>query len=249
MSERILILAGTGEARQLANVLAERGHDIIMSLAGVTREPALSRGKVRRGGFGGEEGLLSFLGQERMTLVIDATHPFAAQISKHAHGAAQRLMLPLMRLERPAWKKPQDGHWREVQSLAAALALIPEGSKVLVTTGRRNLHLLRNHPSLSGVVRSIEPPDAPLPSGWTLMLERPPHSIEHERELMRKYRITHLISKNAGGTAMLSKIKAANGLGIEVLMIGRPEKPQCLTYPSVEALVAAMGRRQRPLLD
>lgn len=244
MPERILILAGTGEARQLADALAEQGHDVITSLAGVTREPALPSSTVRRGGFGGEEGLVSFIRQERMTVVIDATHPFAAQISKHAHGAAQRLKLPLMRLERPAWKKPGDGHWQDVQSLAAALAGIPGGSRVFVTTGRRNLQLLRDHPSLSGVVRSIEPPDAPLPFGWTLILERPPYSIEHEEELMRQHRITHLISKNAGGTAMLAKVKAANTLGIEVLMIERPAKPPCPTFSSVASVVVALGQSQ-----
>lgn len=244
MPERILILAGTGEARQLADALAQQGHAVITSLAGLTREPALPSSKVRRGGFGGEEGLLSFIRQERMTLIIDATHPFAAQISKHAHGAAQRLKLPLMRLERPAWKKPEDGHWQDVQSLAAALASIPEDSRIFVTTGRRNLHLLSDHPSLRGVVRCIEPPDAPLPSGWTLILERPPYSIAHEEELMHQHRITHLISKNAGGAAMLSKIKAANALGIEVLMIERPAKPPCSTFSSVTSLMAAVEKRR-----
>ncbi len=246
MPERILILAGTGEARELADALVEQGHDVITSLAGVTHEPNLPKGKVRRGGFGGEEGLHAYIKNEGVTLVIDATHPFAAQISKHAHAAAARGNVALMRLERPAWLQPQDGKWQGLDSFESALANLPDGGRVFVTTGRKNLSALAKYPALSGVVRSIEVPDAPLLAGWVLILDRPPFSVEHEQALMRQHRITHLISKNAGGRAMLSKVKAANALGIEVLMIERPQKPQCPAYHSISALLAAVGKLQMP---
>ena len=246
MPERILLLGGTGEARQLANALVEQGHDVITSLAGITREPALPKGEVRSGGFGGEEGLLAYIKDEGVTLVIDATHPFAAQISKHVHAAAARGNVALIRLERPSWQQPLDGKWQGFDSFDNALANIPDGSRVFVTTGRKNLSALAKYTSLSGVVRSIEPPDAPLPAGWTLILERPPFSIAHEQALMHLYRTTHLISKNAGGSSMLSKVKAANGLSIDVLMIERPRKPPCPTYHSISALLAAVGKLQLP---
>jgi precorrin-6A/cobalt-precorrin-6A reductase len=147
-----------------------------------------------------------------------------------------------MRLERPAWQQPQDGKWHGFDSFEDALASIPGGSRVFITTGRKNLAALASYPALSGVVRSIERPDATVPSGWTLILDRPPFSIEHEQALMREHRITHLISKNSGGTAMLSKVKAANGLGIDVLMIERPTKLPCPTYSSISVLLAAVGK-------
>jgi precorrin-6A/cobalt-precorrin-6A reductase len=246
MLERILILAGTGEARQLADALVEQGYDVITSLAGVTQEPVLPKSKVRCGGFGGEEGLLAYIKNEGVTLVIDATHPFAAQISRHAHGAAERGNVALMRFERSAWQQPQDGMWQGFDSFESALGSLAEGSKVFVTTGRKNLSALAKYPALSGVVRSIEPPDAPLPEGWSLVLERPPFSAEHEQALMRQYGITHLMAKNAGGASMLSKVKAANALGIDVLMIERPQNPPCLTFSSTAALLAAVGKLQLP---
>ncbi len=246
MPERILILAGTGEARQLADALVEEGHDVITSLAGVTRDPALPKGEVRRGGFGGEEGLIAYIKNKGVTLVVDATHPFAAQISRNAHAATKRSNVALMRLERPAWQQPQDGIWQGFDSFEIALASIPGGSRVFVTTGRKNLSALAKYPALSGVVRSIEAPDAPLLTGWSLILDRPPFGVEHEQALMRQHRITHLISKNAGGALMLSKVKAANALGIDVLMIERPEKPPCPTYHSIGALLVAVGKLQLP---
>lgn len=246
MPKRVLLLGGTGEARQLADALVEQGHDVITSLAGVTEEPALPKGKVRRGGFGGEEGLLAYIKNESVALAIDATHPFAAQISKHAHAATARGNVALIRLERPAWQQPQDGKWQGFDSFDNALASIPDGGGIFVTTGRKNLSALAKYPALNGVVRSIEAPDMPLPAGWSLIRERPPFDVEHEQALMRQHGITHLISKNAGGVSMLSKISAANALGIEVLMIERPQKPSCPTYASLTALLAAVGKQQMP---
>jgi precorrin-6A/cobalt-precorrin-6A reductase len=201
---------------------------------------------VRRGGFGGEEGLLTYVKDEEVRLIIDATHPFAAQISRHAHGATVRGNIALMRLERPAWQQPQDGEWIGFDSFESALSGIQDESRVFVTTGRKNLQLLARYPSLGGIVRSIEAPDTKLPDGWELLLERPPHTLEHEVVLMREHRITHLICKNSGGTQTHAKLLAANQLGIEVLMIERPAKPPCPTYHSISDLLAAVGKLQLP---
>ncbi len=246
MPERILILGGTGEARRLADGLVERGYDVVTSLAGVTRQPALPKGKVRHGGFGGVEGLTEFLSGERFSLIIDATHPFAAQMSAHAFAAALRCSVPLTRLERPAWEKPRDGEWQSVANFAEAFDAISAGGTVFVTTGRKNLHTLAEYPSLGGVVRSIEAPNAPLAAGWSLILDRPPFDIDHELGLMRQNHITHLICKNSGGTQMITKVKAANTLAIAVLVIERPVKPPCLTYSSIPALLEAVGSLHLP---
>jgi precorrin-6A/cobalt-precorrin-6A reductase len=239
--ERILILGGTAEARRLAAELLGRGHDVVTSLAGVTRETAAQAGPVRRGGFGGTAGLVSYLRREGITLLLDATHPFAQHISAHAHEASLACGVPQARLERPAWTKPGDGVWQDVTSLADALAQIGKGSRVLVTTGRKELQRLRQYPSLTGLVRCIEAPEVELPRGWELMLERPPFTLAFETDLMRRSRISHLVCKNAGGQEMLAKVTAANQLGIPVLMIARPLKPACRVYPTVESLAEAVG--------
>jgi precorrin-6A/cobalt-precorrin-6A reductase len=214
---------------------------VVTSLAGVTREPAQQKGKVRRGGFGGVAGLADYLSSEGISLLIDATHPFAAQISAHAHAAAMQRAVPLVRLERPPWESPRDGQWQSVASLEDALAQVVPGGRILVTTGRKNLHLLGLHPTFSGVVRCIEAPDAPLPPGWGLVLERPPFSLKAEEELMQRHKFTHLICKNAGGQQMLTKVTTANRLRATVLMIERPSKPPCRRFATVEALLETVG--------
>lgn len=241
MPKRILILSGTSDGRAAAEALVAAGHVVISSLAGATAKPVLPSGQVRVGGFGGSAGLSSYLADEAIDAVVDATHPFAAQISHHAHAACEERGVPLIRLERSAWQSPADGTWTRVASFQAALEALPNGARVLVTTGRKQLELLAGRPDLSGVVRTIETPLEALPSGWVLLRERPPFTLEREKELMRSNGVSHLVTKNAGGGLTKHKIVAANALGVDVLMIERPAKPLCRTVETVEALVTAVG--------
>lgn len=241
--ERILILAGTAEARNLANALVALGRDVISSFAGVTQEPLLPVGRIHRGGFGGVEGLAGFIRAEAVTRVVDATHPFAAQMSAHAHAACSALQVPLLRLERPAWQAQAGDNWTDVARMAEAVETIASGARVLVTTGRKGLLPLVMRPDLSGVIRTIEAVADPLPEGWTQVLDRPPHDLASELALMRRERITCLLSKNAGGASTVAKLEAARELSIPVIMITRPAKPACPTVASVaEALLGITGK-------
>lgn len=240
-AKRILILAGTGEARSIAGELVSRGHHVISSLAGVTRDPVLPPGEVRSGGFGGAEGLVDFLKAERIEAVIDATHPFAAVMSAHAHEAALAAKVLLLRFERKAWVQQPGDKWLPATSMEHAASLLPKGARVMVTTGRKNLRQLFVREDLSGVIRCIEPPEHALPLAWVLLLDRPPHPLQAELALFRMHGITHLLTKNAGGDATRAKLDAARELGLPVLMIERPFKPQATCFDDVEQLVHALA--------
>lgn len=242
----VLILGGTRDARDLAGLLTERNRRVITSLAGVTAEPVLPPGELRRGGFGGADGLAAYLLKEGIAVVVDATHPFAARISAQAHAACQSLGLPLIRLERPAWQPEPDDRWTSATDAAAAAGALPDGARVLLTIGRRQLEPFFERPGLSGIVRCIEPPGAVLPAGWRLLLERPPFSFDSEVDLLRGNGISHLVCKNAGGLPLATKLEAARALAIPVLMIARPEKPQTATAAAAEGLAAAVERLLSP---
>src|SRR5262245_27422 len=157
---RVLILGGTAEARKLAELLEEAGYGPVTSLAGVTRKPRDIRGETRIGGFGGADGLASFLAAERFSGVVDAAHPFAVAISRHAKEAAQSCNLPLVRLERPAWRAERGDRWTAVQDISAAVAAIPSGAHILLTIGRKEILPFLARKDISGVARMIEPPRA-----------------------------------------------------------------------------------------
>lgn len=237
---RILIFGGTGDARELATQLVEDGFDVTTTLAGVTTIPTLLAGKVRRGGFGGAAGIARYVAEENIDLLIDATHPFATNISRHISEAAAPSKITLVRLERAPWLPVAGDHWIEVLSLEEAASAIPPGSRALVTTGRRGLDPFFARTGVSGIVRMIEAPESDFPPGWAVLRARPPYTLEQERRLFDQKKFTVLVTKNAGGPVTATKLIAARERKIPVVMIARPEKPIATTYATPQALVAAL---------
>jgi precorrin-6A/cobalt-precorrin-6A reductase len=239
-AKRILILGGTSDARILASELLAAGYEPVSSLAGVTHAPVLPAGEVRVGGFGGEEGLYAYLNSGNFAAVADATHPFAAQISRHGFIAAKRVGVPYLRLERQAWVPSSGDTWTPVADFNAAVACLPAGARIMLTIGRKEIAPFLARDDLSGVVRMIERTAIAVPAPWHLILARPPFNLEDETRLMITRGITHLVTKNAGGPQTHSKLLAARALGVRVIMIERPAKPRAPTFESAGDLVGAL---------
>jgi precorrin-6A/cobalt-precorrin-6A reductase len=240
-NKRILVLGGTSDANALVKELFKAGFDVVTSFAGVTENPVLPEGEIRVGGFGGENGLFDYLKAEGFTALADATHPFAAQISRHGFNAAERAGIPYLRLERAAWTPLPADNWINVQNTEAAVAALPIAARVLLTIGRKEIGAFLARGDLSGVVRMIEKPPFELPPNWVLVLARPPFSVEAEREMLAFHKITRLVTKNAGGKLTVAKLMAARAQRIPVVMIERPPKPPAPAFGSAPALVAALG--------
>jgi precorrin-6A/cobalt-precorrin-6A reductase len=234
MPLKILILAGTKDARLLANRLVRDGHDVTSSFAGVTEHPVLPEGKIRKGGFGGADGIRKFIIDEKIDVLVDATHPFAAVISRNAAEAHPQVL----RLERAAWAALTTDLWINVADIATAVAALPFEARVMLTIGRKEVMAFTSRPDLSGAARMIEPPAQPLPANWQLILERPPFDVASETILLRQHDVTHLVCKNAGGRETVAKLEAARNLGLPVVMIARPHKPDVETFASVDAIAA-----------
>jgi precorrin-6A/cobalt-precorrin-6A reductase len=225
---RILILGGTGEARALAAELVAAGIDVLSSLAGRVREPRLPEGPVRVGGFGGAAGLAAFLRAEGITAVVDATHPFAGTITANAARAAAQADVPLLVLRRPEWEADPSWHVSgDIRAAAAAVRAWP-GESVFLTTGRRDLDVFAADDRHRFLVRTVDPPDGPVPPRMTLVLDRGPYTIEGEWALMRDHGIGLLVTKNSGGPMTSAKLRAARDLGVQVLMVQRPPLPPML---------------------
>lgn len=240
---RILILGGTGEARRLAERLVVQGHAVTSSLAGRTTAPRLPSGDVRIGGFGGGEGLAAALHAGGFAMLVDATHPFAARISANAVMASARAGVPLVRLERPRWPRPEGADWIAVDDLAGAAAILPPGATALLTIGRQEVGTFFGRTDCRFVARMIEIPPG-LPGDWTAISDAGPFDLEGETALMEMHGITHLVSKNSGGGQTAAKLEAAARLGIPTLMVRRPVLPPARTVARIEdvlALVAESG--------
>ena len=240
MAKRVLIFGGTGEARDLAALLLAGGYDVTTSLAGITSAPAKLEGQLVRGGFGGAEGIAAYVAAQNIAAIVDATHPFAARISYHAHAAASDCGIPYLRLERPPWVAQPDDGWTEVAGTEAAVAGIPSDARVMLTVGHKAAAAFLGRLDIEGVVRMIEAPDCDFPEGWLLIRERPPFSIEHETMLLGKHGITILVTKNSGGGQTYAKLVAARALRLPVIVIARPQKPDAPRFATPAALAVAL---------
>lgn len=223
-THRVLILGGTGEASQLAARLCERSDvTVISSLAGRVEQPAMPAGTVRTGGFGGVLGLIEYLTTQRIDVVIDATHPFAARISSHAELACKQTKIPLIAFERPAWTPQQGDRWVQVPDVESAAALVNNSkNRIFLSVGRQELARFSLCSNAWFLIRTIDKPTVPLPPRSRLLLSRGPFHLDEERRLLRLEAITHIVSKNSGGGATYAKIEAARELEIEVIMVDRP---------------------------
>jgi precorrin-6A/cobalt-precorrin-6A reductase len=247
---RVLILGGTHEAFQLAEQLAAQGGvDFISSLAGRTRDPRMPKGQVRTGGFGGAEGLARYLRDERITHVVNATHPFAAQISANVVAAAETAGIPLLRLLRPAWTARRDDRWVAARHATEAAELCRrEGGRIFLTLGSGELDAFAEVNNAHFLVRMVDAPDRLPLRDCHVITARGPFSLQEEMRLLVEHHIGLIVAKNSGGDATYAKIEAARRTGLPVIMIERPAialDPRSPAVARVEDVMAWVGQQAR----
>ncbi len=238
-AHRILILGGTGDARNLAARLAGAGHAVTLSLAGRTAEPVEQGVPTISGGFGGAQGLARFLREHGISLLVDATHPYAARMSHNAAEASARSGVTLVALHRLGWEQVDGDRWTLVADPdGAASALGDSPRRVLLTLGRNDIAAFEAAPQHDYLIRSVDNVDPPLDlPNARYLLARGPFAEDDERALLERERIDVVVSKNSGGGATYGKVAAARALGLPVIMIARPVLPDVPSAATVEALL------------
>ncbi len=236
----VLLLAGTIEAREMANYLSIRSSRsselrVTASLAGVTTNPAPLAVPTRTGGFGGVAGLADWVSSEQVTLIIDMTHPYAAQISKHAIDAARQTFVAHIRFERACWlPEPQD-RWQSFKNWQDMIDAVPAGAHVFVAGGSKMLSSCLWRDDITVTARALLRP-RDIPDRINTVLSLPKDTVEEERAMLQSYNITHIFCKNSGGIASRAKIDAARVLGLKVWMLERPNLSKAATVSSLEHL-------------
>jgi precorrin-6A/cobalt-precorrin-6A reductase len=244
---KVLILAGTSDARELGlRLAADARFALMLSFAGRTQSVADPGVPFRVGGFGGVEGLVSHLEQEGYHVLVDATHPFAAQMSRHAARAAELVRIPLLRLEGPPWPAAPGDRWVRVARMAdAAVALGAEPRRVFLGIGRLEVGAFARAPWHDYLIRAVDRFDAPLPRA-RVIAARGPFQLADERALFESERIEVVVSKNSGTPSTYAKVAAARELGLPVIMVERPTLSADATprAPSVAAALAWLSSLQ-----
>jgi len=224
----------------LAKALAVAGRQAVFSYAGRTVRPVSQPLSLRIGGFGGVAGLVNYLRAEGISHVVDATHPFAAQMSRNSVAACREAGVALCALEREPWQPIDGDHWHQVADMEAAVAALPEqGARVFLAIGKQNLDVFATKPGNHYLLRLVDAPAAalPLPSN-TVVIARGPFDGAADEALMRDHGITHVVAKNAGGMGAEAKLIAARALGLPIVMIDRPQLPERHVLRRVDEVMA-----------
>ena len=235
--KRILLLGGITEALAIARTL---GPQHVYSLAGVGRVPTDLQCEVRVGGYGGAEGLAQYIREQRIDLLLDATHPYAAQISQNAALAAGLSGVLCWALRRPAWVAQTGDDWREVADWAHLVQALKPFHRPLFTLGREPLaHRDEIPESQFWTLRALD--HYPGNERCDVIGARGPFLIDDERALFEQRRIDVLISKNSGSSATEPKLEVARERGVPVLILKRPVLPAVQReFVKVDQLLAAL---------
>ncbi|MDE9449155.1 precorrin-6A/cobalt-precorrin-6A reductase [Aliiroseovarius sp. Z3] len=224
---KILLMAGTSEARAVADRLAADGIDALASMAGVTDEPRLYPIQTRRGGFGGEDAQERFMITGKFDTVIDATHPFATRISSRTLAIARRLGLRYLRVLRPAWQAQDGDIWYNVTTREDVEKRVPKGARVFLATGAQSIdewsELAKGRTLFC---RRVDRTNDPFPYEGSWIIGQPPFVLAYEMRLMKTYAIDWVVARNSGGPTR-AKLDAARALGRPVALLERPPMLDC----------------------
>lgn len=250
-TRRILLLGGTEDSRALAEQLAGMDSiEVVSSLAGRTEQPRALPGSLRIGGFGGVEALASYLSEERIDLLVDATHPFAERISENAEAACRLGATPRLVLQREPWRAIEGDRWITVPDAAAAAQALLNGEllgsaqRIFLTVGRQELAPFAPLIDTWFLVRMIDEPRQALPlAHCEVVLGRGPFNEDGERTLLKQHRVDALVTRNSGGKATYAKVAVARELVLPVIMIERPAKQEAETAESVDEALKWIAAR------
>lgn len=243
-----LVLAGTVEARAVIDALKDDPKiALTASLAGATPHPITLSVPTLSGGFGGEDGLVAYCRENVVGLLIDATHPFARQISRNARAAASVLGIPLLRFERPPWTAAQGDDWRSFDSWQEMADAIPSGTRAFLAGGTQSIGVFSRRDDITLWARALNVKEREGPPNVTFINAMPQADRADEYAIFRGKGMELLCCKNSGGEASFAKILAARDLGIPVWMLrrytpeasARKQMANLQNHDSVEALVSA----------
>ncbi len=217
-------MGGTGEARNLSFLIKKANLKAVISYSGAVSKTNKQPLPKRTGGFGGANGLAKYIIEEKITHLVDATHPFANQISENAILAAKETQVHFVALERDAWKPKRVDQWTKVKDIEDAIQLLDgPRERIFLAIGRHEVKKFETKKHHFYLLRIIEntPVNFDTPS-FEIIYDKGPFKYKNDKMLLLKYNITKIITKNSGGLGAKAKLDVARDLNIPIIMIDRP---------------------------
>jgi precorrin-6A/cobalt-precorrin-6A reductase len=241
---KILILGGIAESKHLATQLIHQQHTVIYSIVGLVRTPELAC-EIHIGGFSsnginGSLGLANYCQSHNIELLIDATHPYAVDISANAVTAAKIVDISCWRYSRPGWDESKYPNWHYYDEWDDLAPQIERYQKPFFTIGASVLHYSDRRPQNQQWVMRCVKQQAEI-DGITQIHAIGPFYYADELTLMQKHRVDALISKDSGCSRVAEKLDAALTLNIPVYVQRRPKLAQAeQSFSQIDDLVQSI---------
>lgn len=245
----ILVLSGTEEGKEIVRRLHEEGLSLVTTVATdygkkmfeeIGLETVCLQGRLDAHGFS------RLIREKEIDAVVDATHPYAIEVSRNAMDACKKTNIRYLRFERQEIEIPEHSLIHKVKTMAEAVDKSRIlGKKIFLATG------------ISSVAKFISLKDEkelyvrilPIPEHIVLCLNmgippthiiamHGPFSEDLNRAMFRQYQINTVVTKDSGEVGgVLEKIHAALKEGIDTIVIERPRLEFPQKYTSIDEVV------------
>ncbi len=235
----ILVLAGTKDGRELITLLSAAGYQVMASVfSEYGRELITQTNVLIQAGPLDTDGLKELIAKHKIALVVDASHPYAVNVSHNAMQACHSAGIPYLRYERkmailPAYEKLHIVH----DYTAAAEVAATLGKIIFLTTGSRHLKTFKSAACLRDhrLIARILPEPSVIAEcsdlGFTpqdIVALQGPFSHELNMALFKEYGAEVIVTKNSGQVGGSdTKISAAMALDLSLVIIDRPPIQYC----------------------
>ena len=237
----VLLFGGTGEGRELAQWLLTQRIPALVCVATEYGETLLPAGIEAHVGRLDEAGMAALMASRPFTHVVDATHPYAVEVTANIQAAAAAVGLPCLRLVRQSDGEDLCHKAGDMAAAAHMLERLP--GNVLLTTGSKELDVFAK----PGLVERCYPRVLPMMNSLSRCLElgfppkniicmQGPFSKELNVALLKQYDIKTLVTKDTGGYGgFREKAEAAREAGAALLVVERPRDETGDTLEEIQA--------------
>ncbi len=245
---KVVVFAGTTEGYALSELIASKDISVCACVAteyGAVRLSQTTHLTVRTGRMTERE-MADFFEREKPELIVDATHPYAVEVTKNIRSAAEEAGISYVRVLRDKGCEAQSAVYVDSAKEAAGYLKETQGN-ILVTTGSKELHVFTELPdyenrvfarvlSLASVAKSCEELGF---SGKNLICMQGPFSVDMNIAMLRQYQCRYLVTKDSGKAGGFEeKLLAAAACGATPVVIGRPPEEEGMSLTECKKFLA-----------
>lgn len=243
----ILLAGGTKDSRIIADKLLKNNHKVVVTTATEYGGQLISHLDLEvRVAKLDLKGLKNLVDEMNISCIVDATHPYAIEISNNLLELSTIMNIPYYRYERNMLEYKKENSFYDLETLINFLKEVK--GNILLTLGSNNIDKFKNLKNKNFIYIRILPTEYAIKkcenAGFRpsqILGLQGPFSKEFNEAIYKNYNIEYVVTKESGATGgELEKIEAAENLGVKVVVLKRPIVQYKNLYNNIDDLIGAI---------